>query len=446
MAGTTGDNGGQFQVSRIVLIFKRIAYSREPIMLALRCYLVIGAAVWGIRTIRIWLLSLSFPYIFRKDFIQDFLVSKAVLSGVDPYLPGNKLADLFLGPLPSRVFQHPSPHPPPVALFCLPLGLLSYQHAAILWFLFELVCLFSSVVLLLRYLEVQKRVTVASLSALLILTWLPIEAELVMGQWTAFLLLLLVGTWRALLSRKDFQGGILLGSAIAVKLIPWPILIFLMVRKNWRTAFTAITTISIANVAAAMLMGIDRTAQYYLKVGTSVLQTYHASIGNFSLWTIGWRMLDGTTLKDWGGPNVPPLFAAPALAPFISIAIPFALLIFGIILAFKARTIDTSFGILICVIILVSPVAWSYYPILALIPLILVLRNLSSLNWPRKETNIAIFIGITFSLSAREMMPLLIDNRIPDALVPTVSFTVALLSILPAVGLLALIWLVRRIR
>jgi hypothetical protein len=94
--------------------------------------------------------------------------------------------------------------------------------------------------------------------------------------------------------------------------------------------------------------------------------------------------------------------------------------------------------------ILVSPVAWYYYLILALIPLVIAVRNLSSLNWPRKETNIAIFIGIAFSVSARELMPLLIDNRIPDGLMPMVSFTVALLSLLPAVGLLGLLWLVWR--
>jgi hypothetical protein len=193
-------------------------------------------------------------------------------------------------------------------------------------------------------------------------------------------------------------------------------------------------------------MGIDRVSYYYLKVGTSVLRTYHASIGNFSLWAIGWRIFGGTSLQDWGGGNAPPLFAAPALAPFISLAIPFALLILGFIFASKARTIDTSFGILTCVMILVSPVAWYYYPILALIPFAILVGNLSSLNWPRKETNIAIFIGTTFCVSARELMPLLINNKIPDGLVPTVSSIVALLSLLPAVGLIGLIWLVWRTR
>jgi len=122
MSGTTVDNRGEHQVSWIVLIFKRIGYSPEPLLVTLRYFLIFIAAVVGIANMRMWWQSLSVPYIFQKDFIQEFLISKAVLGGVDPYLPLQKLADWILGPLPNPVFQHPSPHPPPVALLCLPLG------------------------------------------------------------------------------------------------------------------------------------------------------------------------------------------------------------------------------------------------------------------------------------------------------------------------------------
>lgn len=180
----------------------------------------------------------------------------------------------------------------------------------------------------------KKRVALASLSALLILVWPPITSELVIGQLTALLLVLLVGAWQALRTGKDIQGGILLGSAIAVKFVPWPIIIFLMLRRNWRAASASVTMVAIANITVIILIGFDRTAQYYLKTGLSVSQIYRASVGNFSLWTIGWRMFDGTNLQDWGGATAPPLFNAPAIAPFISIVIPFALLIFGLIFAF----------------------------------------------------------------------------------------------------------------
>lgn len=451
MTETTVVNREKHQDCRIVLLFNRIGYSREPIPVTVRYYLVFVAAVAGIVHMLMWWQSFSVPNIFRKDIIQEFLISKSVLGGVDPYLPVQILADRYMGPLPILVLPHPTPHLPPVALLCLPLEWLSYEHAAIVWFFFELICLSVSIVFLLRWLGVEKRVVLASLSALLILVWAPITSELVLGQLNALLFVLLVGAWQALRSGKDIQGGILLGSAIAVKLVPWPIIIFLMLRRHWRATYAAVTTIAIANVAAATLIGFDRITNYYLNIGMSVSSLYHAHISNFSLWTIGWRIFDGTGSPVLNVPGVyaPPLFSAPAIAPFISIAIPFAMLIFGSIFALQARTLDTSFGILICLMILVSPVTWDHYLIPVLIPLVIVVRNLSSLNWPRKETNISLCIGITFFLSSALSSPglyiLLTDNKLAGRLGPTVSFTVSFLSLLPAMGLLGLLWLLRQL-
>lgn len=445
MTDTTVVNREKQQDCRTVLLFKRIGYSRDPFPVALRYYLAFVAAVVGIAHMFIWWQSFSVPYIFKKDFIQEFLISKSVLGGVDPYLPVQILADRYMGSLPILVLQHPTPHPPPVALLCLPFGWLSYEYAAIVWFIFELICLSLSIVFLLRWLGVEKRVVLASLSALLILIWPPITSELFLGQLNALLFFLMVGAWQALRSRNDIRGGVFLGTAIAVKLVPWPLIIFLMLRRNWRATCAAIITTIVANVAAATLIGLDRMTYYYLKIGMSVSSLYHAHISNFSLWTIGWRIFDGTGSPVLSGVNVPPLFSAPAIASIISIAISFTMLIFGFIYATRARTLDTSFGILICLMILVSPVTWDHYLIPALIPLAIVVRTLSSLNWPRKEINIALCIGATFFLSTALSSPrlwifLLGYNGLANRLGPTVSFTVSLLSLLPAIGLLGLLW------
>ena len=450
MAEPTGSNREERQYCGIVLLFQHIGYSREPIPVIVRYYLVFVAAVAGIAHMLQWWQSFSVPNIFRKDIMQEYLISKSVLGGVDPYLPIQILADRFMGPLPTMVFQHPTPYPPPVVLFCLPLGWLSYGHFAIVWFFFELICLAVSVALLLWWLGAEKRMVLGLLSALLILAWAPITSELVLGQLNALLFVLLVGAWQALRSGKHIQGGILLGSAIAVKLVPWPIMIFLMLRRYWRATCAAVTTIAIANVAATTLIGLDRMTHYYLKIGMSVSSLHHAHISNFSLWTIGWRIFDATGSPVLSGVNVPPLFSAPAIAPFTSIAIPFAMLILGLLFALRVRTLDTSFGILICLMILVSPVAWDHYLIPVLIPIGIAVRNLSSLDWPRKETNIGLCIGLTFFLSTAFSSPrlwisLLGYNGFANRLGPTVSSTVSLLSLLPAMGLLGLLLLLRRL-
>jgi len=448
MTETPMDNREANQVGGIILILKRIAYSRKPVMVTVRYFLIFTAVVAGIANMRMWWQSFYTQYIFKKDFIQEYLISKSVLAGVDPYLSLPILADRFMGPLPNLVFQHPTPHPPPVALLCLPLGWLSYEHAAVVWFIFELICLSVSVAFLLRWLGVEKMVVFSSLSAFLILVWTPIAHELIYGQLTAMLFLLMVGAWQALRSGKDIRGGIFLGTAVAVKLMPWPLIIFLMLRRNWRATFAAITTTMVANVAAVTLIGFDRVSHYYLKIGSTVSGLYHAYYFNFSLWTIGWRIFDGTGSPVLGGVNAPPLFNAPAIAPFISIVVSFSMLILGLALALKVRDFDNSFGIIICLMVLVSPVAWNHYLIITLIPFVIVVKNLSLLKWPDKETYLALCIFVTFLIpppGLHKLISLLAGNVIGHGQVQSCSFAVSLISLLPTIALLGLLWLVWRL-
>ena len=106
---------------------QRILASRQPGMVLLKYALVLVAAVIGLISLQLIFRSLLRPYVYQKDFIQEYLLSRAVLDGVDPYLSLPELALRFLGPLPNSVLQHPTPHPPPVAILSLLLGLISYD-------------------------------------------------------------------------------------------------------------------------------------------------------------------------------------------------------------------------------------------------------------------------------------------------------------------------------
>jgi hypothetical protein len=341
------------------------------------------------------------------------------------------------------------PAPPPVALFRLPLGWLNYTQAAKVWFVFELVCITLSVFLILRWLGVRKRSAFALLGASLIWVWVPFTEELIYGQLIAFLLVLLVAAWQGLRSNKDIQGGIFLGLAVAIKLVAWPIVVFLMIRRNWRAAFAALATTVAANVAASLLMGFDRVVRYYLKVGPSVSSLFHAHGANFSLWSLGWRLFEGTgSPNPFGGyVTAPPLVNAPSIATFISASFVMALLIVSLLLTCRARNFDTSFGILICLMILISPVAWEIYLLPALIPLAIVGRSLSFLV-PKKETFIAFGVGVALFIPPLFFLRFVLslhdwgirsDGRL------SVPFAVALLPLWPAMALLGLLWLVWRL-
>ena len=422
---------------------KGILSSRQPGMALLKYLLVLVIVILGLTTLQLSLTSLLRPLVFRKDFIQEYLLARAVLNGVDPYLPLPELASRFLGPLPNSVLQHPTPHPPAVALISLPLGVLSYEQAAAAWLLFEIICNVAAIYLLLLWFDRRPGLVLTSFVALAALGWNPFFEELITGQLMTLLLLLLTGAWLALRAEHTIRGGMLLGLTIALKLIAWPIILFLVIRKSWRAVITAGVTTAAANVAAALLMGFDNMLYYYQEVGGTVASLYKAYEHNFSLWTVGWRVFEGTGSPVVLGFNAPPLVVAPALARLVSFAIPLVLLGVGLVLAVRVYSFDASFSILVCVSILVSPIAWRHYLVLALIPLVVVGRRLVTLDWPKKETNIVLALGLLFFISRAQLGKIILtlaDQESAMGASAEVPFAVGLLSFVPTVVVLGLTW------
>src|SRR5262249_35149257 len=79
-------------------------------------------------------------FVYRKDFICEYLLAHALRAGVNPYLGLNDLAGVLHIALPAPIFAHPTPHPPGLALFSIPLAWLTYLQAATAWFGLELAC------------------------------------------------------------------------------------------------------------------------------------------------------------------------------------------------------------------------------------------------------------------------------------------------------------------
>jgi hypothetical protein len=410
-------------------------------MVLLKYLLVFLVVLLGFANLRLSLVSLKRPFVYRKDFIQEYLLVQAVVNDVDPYLPLPELAARFLEPLPNPVLQHPTPHPPVVALLSLPLKLLDYQKAAAAWLVFEIVCYVVAVFFLLRWFDLQPGLALVLFSAFVILGWIPLGVELITGQLMMALLLLLTGAWLALRDGDEILGGILLGLTIALKLIAWPIVILLVFERQWRAILVTVVVTAVANLAAGLLMGLDRVLYFYLEVGGPVSALYHAYEDNFSVWTVGWRVFEGTGSSVVEGINAPPLIQSLGLARIVSIGLPLAVLAIGVLLAIRARSYDTAFGILVCVSILVSPVAWRHYLVLCLIPFAIVVHSLATRNWPRRVTNLSLVLALLLFIprSTLDSIMLALSGNDPAH----VPFLIALLSYLPAVallGLIALLW------
>lgn len=380
----------------------RVAKADAPTLVWLRRLLAAVVCVAGLASIGFSAQSLFYPYVYMKDFVQEYLLARAVLAGVNPYLPVSELAHQFIGSVPNAIFPHPTPHPPPVAIIALPLGLLGYQQAAVVWFVFEIGCVCVAVSLLLNWLGVNARLWRLSLCTLAVSVWHPFWIELVSGQLMVLLFLILLLSWRALRADHPIRGGILLGMVVSLKLIGWPIVLFLGLRKNWRAVEAVIVTVVAMNGIAALLMGYQAVWYYYAKVGSVVGSLYRAYVLNYSVWSVGWRLFAGTGASIMAGAEALPVLASPLLARSFAVLLPLLLVIVGVIMAYRARDYDIAFAIVVCVSILVNPVAWIHYLILATLPLCVIGRQLVRQCFPQTETCIAIVCGLLLLISHRQ--------------------------------------------
>lgn len=387
----------------------------------------------------VWQVTASFSpdKLYTKDIIQEYLMAKAILNGVNPYLPLTELSKIWMSYANYNWMDHPTPHPPALALLCLPLGYFSYEVAVLIWLGLELIGVLVTIWLFLRWWGSRIKATNVSVLFMLAIGWLPVIHELWFGQLNIGLLLLLIGVWFALRTKRDFLGGMLLGTVIALKLIAWPVLIFLTLRRRWRSVAAACLVASVANLLAIAILGGEIIKTYYFKVGPLVASIYRTYDYNYSVWTLGSRFFRGSGAHY----RIPPLWHSEALASLCDLIAPIIVLLFVLALAWKAVNFDTSFGLLIGVSILVSPTAWTYNLVLAAIPIAIILRRLKVLEYPKKICYLLMFMLLMPTLGGGLYNALvLIFARLTPNNIPTLPFFTGIITLTPAAALSGILW------
>jgi len=284
------------------------------------------------------------PKLYKKDYVQFYLMGKAALAHLPVYTPIPELAARF-NPLLGNYHWHPSAYPPPVVFLVAPFCLLPYVWALAAWTLVEVVCFASSSALVLRHFGGWKAPAQVLITILLIVLWGPFYDDLYHGQIMMLALLLLIGSWLCLRQRRDLAGGILLGLLLALKLYAWPISLFLLIQKRYRAVFAASAIFLAMNLLAMLWLGVNQVTDYYLRVGPAIGVIYRNHPINFSALAVG---------ADFVG-----LWAGAALA--------ILLLIVALMLAFRVRNFDHAFMIMLASSVVLSPVSWTHY-LITLLP------------------------------------------------------------------------------
>jgi hypothetical protein len=385
--------------------------------------------------------SLLVPY--EKDFRADYLAAAATLNGVNPYTPLPELAKAFLPGQSLADLPHPTPHPVAIGWLALPLTALSYERAAMVWFLLELGCLAVSVVLFLRILGIAPKPWHALAITFLLIGWWPVALELRWAQVSMFLLAMFLGAWLQLRRGKDISAGLLLGGLGFLKLAGWPIILWLIFMRRWRAVWAAVLFLAAGHLLAMQVYGWKVILDYYLKVGPQVTAFYSGWEVNFSAWTVGRRLFaqSGEVFQSI------PLWNSPMLAAITTVAVPVLILITAVRAALRAKRLDTSFALLMAVGILLNPVTWQHYLIMAAPAFVLLVIRLRQLGWPRAMTvsTAALLMAVSVPYGIYRTLALRFAVGSTAAGKPIVHAMPALLTVTTGLALCSLLWLLVRL-
>jgi Glycosyltransferase family 87 len=299
----------------------------------------------------------------------------------------------------------------------------------------------ASICLIFHWWGIQLKTGIVLITFSSVLGWTPVIQDLWYGQLNTYLLLLLLCARFALRDGKYIVGGAILGGMIALKLAAWPLVLFLAYRRKWSGVLAAAALVLAAQLLAIIVLGLTVVKDYYFKIGPAVASFYRAYEYNISIWTLGRRLFG-----EYGHKIVTiPRWPSPFLADLLTYVVPSVLLIFGLALAVRAKQFDTSFGILVIVGVLINPVAWIHYLLLAAIPIVIIARRIVLMEARRKMAYTAFVICLLMSTSPGVCVSAaksFSTQTTPSgfAIVPHWAGALMLIPVVAALGMIILLW------
>jgi alpha-1,2-mannosyltransferase len=281
---------------------------------------------------------------FLSDFHGDLYdAGSAILNGQDPYRVAflAHLAGIArAGGHPDTTFAVPV-YPAPALLVVVPLALLPYKLAGIIFTLLGVAAL----TLGLRLFGVRDwRCYGAAF-----LSW-PVLHTLRLGQVNEFLILAAAIAWRW--RPRAIVCGLAVACAVVAKVFLWPLGLFLLLTRRWRA------------LAAGLAFGIALTIAAWAAIGFAGLSTYPGMLSDLSA-------VEGTA-----GISLLSLAGATGVAHVVATAAS-AVISLGLVgLAWLALRVDggerNAFGLLVLAGLTSSSLVWPHYLTMLFVPIALV--------------------------------------------------------------------------
>jgi len=347
------------------------------------------AILIGLIGFSVWLfLTLGFSG-GPSDFTQDYAAGHALLHGVSIY--GGTIEEYTRNLL--GFSGHFNFHPPTNAVFFLPLALLPYPLAFIVWNTANIILY--GIIFILCQRMFHTTVPVWQMFSFG-LVWWPFVHTTQLGQSSIVIAALLVFGWRvARGGQRPALAGALFGLAATIKLFPAFLGVYFLLSRNWRALASMVGVFLGAAAASVLIVGREDALVYLSTIMPQDVREWGHFPLNCSLTGLILPLLAASEF-------IQPLTALP-LSEVIS-AVSLLSLIVGVAGAaaayrfLKSGQRDEAFFLLVIVMLLISPITWMHM-FLILIPLFVFL----SLHL-QKPLERGALVGVLFLLSVPDVL------------------------------------------
>ncbi len=309
-----------------------------------------GALGWGLLNLRFELSN------FALDFSAYYSGAQRVLNSQPLY----ELARLYEGAFTVTYKYHPF-----FLAFVLPLALLPFETATLLWRSLGVSLLGASAALIIATQPAALRGRLLVLALVLGTNFAPLGQTLRLGQTDP---LILFGIVAALFSvrRCPWLSAGLWGSLGLIKIYPLFLLLPALLQRAWRWLFLVAGMLILGEVAS-LAFGWANQVTYWRTV-VPLLGERNGSLANQGLYGLIVRLLNPVIVRDTQA-----MLATPAAnLPFFGlVAVVFASTLWLILRRRLWHTPWQTASLLICTMLLMIPVSWDHYQTLLLLPLLL---------------------------------------------------------------------------
>jgi Glycosyltransferase family 87 len=178
---------------------------------------------------------------YQIDFRAFYVAARSVLLNVDPYLnPVTQFPELYAAINAENAVASGFIYPPFAALLFLPLGLLTYPTAKIV---FSALILASLIALCLMFAKTRDDRRILPGEAFLFVTCsFPVLATFERGQIDILLVLMTWLSFQLYRSQQLVRSALLLGFAVCIKIFPALLIIYYLIKRQFKIASYAIAS------------------------------------------------------------------------------------------------------------------------------------------------------------------------------------------------------------